>query len=78
MCIEMTSQDELRYDFEADRPIDFDIHYHDGLTVHFPVRHPGIAAQAGRFVSEQDQSYCLMWLNRSLMEASLTYRVIGP
>jgi len=78
MCVEMTSQDELHYDFEADRPIDFDIHYHDGLTLHFPVRHPGIAAQAGRFVSEQDQSYCLMWLNRSLMEASLTYRVIGP
>ena len=34
--------------------------------------------QADRFVSEQDQTYCLMWLNRSLMKASLTYRVTGP
>ncbi len=26
MCFEMTSQDELRYEFQSDRPIDFDIH----------------------------------------------------
>ena len=78
MCFEMTSQDEVQYDFQSDRPIDFDIHYHDGLTIHFPVRLAGIMAQAGSFVPEQDQSYCLMWLNRSLTPASLAYSVAGP
>lgn len=78
LCFEMTEQDELRYDFQSDRPIDFDIHYHDGLTIQFPVRQPGVTVQADRFAAGQDQSYCLMWLNRSLMPASLTYSVAGP
>ena len=78
MCFERTSQDQLRYDFQSDRPLEFDIHYHHGLTVHFPVKLPETAAHADRFVPEKDQSYCPMWLNQSLMRTSLSYRVIGP
>jgi hypothetical protein len=78
ICYKLSPQDEIGYGFEADRPIDFDIHYHDGLTIHVPVSHPGTSARAGKFVPEREQFYCLLWLNRSLETVSLTYRVSGP
>ncbi len=78
LCFEMTAQDELQYDFQSDHPVDFNIHYHDGLTIHFPVKLTGITDHAGQFVPKSDQSYCLMWLNQSLSKTALTYRVVGP
>jgi len=77
LCFEITAQDEVQYDFRSDQPIEFDIHYHDGLRIQFPVKLTGVSAHSGRFVSEEAKSYCLMWLNKNLAETSLTYRVTG-
>ena len=68
----------LRYDFQSDRPIEFDIHYHDGLTIRFPVKMSGVASHEAEFDPDKSQSYCLMWLNSGLEETSLKYRVVGP
>jgi len=78
LCYEMAPQDALTYDFQADRPLDFNIHYHDGLTIRYPVELTGIADDSGRFVAEQERYYCLMWFNQSLTSTSLTYRVGAP
>ncbi|MGF1609703.1 MAG: hypothetical protein ACFCUQ_09930 [Kiloniellales bacterium] len=78
LCFKMTVREELQYDFQSDHPLEFNIHYHDGLTIHYPVRIVETAADSGRFVPEKDQSYCLMWLNRNLARTSLTYRITGP
>jgi len=78
LCYEMAPPDALTYDFQADRPIDFNIHYHDGLTVRYPVQSTGTTADSGRFVAEREQYYCVMWFNQSLTSASLTYRVGAP
>jgi len=77
-CFEMTTQDTLRYDFQSDQPVDFNIHYHDGLTVRFPVQLNRVTAHADEFVADVDQLYCLMWTNQSIKRTSLTYRIIGP
>ncbi len=78
LCYQMTTRDELAYDFQADRPLDFNIHFHDGLTIRYPVDLKGITAGNGRFAPDQDQFYCLMWFNQSLDATSLSYRVSGP
>jgi hypothetical protein len=78
LCFEMSAQDELQYDFQSDRPVDFNIHYHDGLTIRFPVQLNRITVHADEFVTEVDQSYCLMWANQSIKKTSLMYRVTGP
>ncbi len=78
LCFHMTAQEELKYEFRAERPITFDIHYHEGLTIHYPVKMTGVEADSGRFVPDKDQAYCVMWLNQSLVSTSLTYRVSGP
>ena len=77
-CVDLGPQGEIVYDFRADRPITFDIHYHDGLTTRFLVRRSAGDAPATRFVAPLARRYCLMWFNKSLTKASLTYRVIEP
>ena len=78
LCYELASRDEIQYDFQSDRPVEFDIHYHDGLRIRYPVHMSGITVGADRFSAELDQFYCLMWTNQSLMTTSLTYKVVGP
>jgi len=77
LCLELVPGDEIRYDFQSNQPIEFNIHYHDGLRLRFPVKLTA-TAHGGNFVAELNQTYCLMWFNRSLAEASLKYRALGP
>ena len=77
-CIEMTALDEIQYEFQSDRPVEFDIHYHEGLTISVPVRLSQVTEHADRFVADGDRSYCLTWTNQSLTATSVTYRTTGP
>ena len=78
LCIELGAREEVRYDFRSDRPVAFDIHYHDGLRIRFPVKWTGTTAQTKSFVAQVAQTYCLMWFNRNFEKTALTYRVIPP
>ena len=78
VCFEMAALDEIQYDFEADRPVEFDIHYHEGFTIHFVAELSGITANADKLVAEVGRSYCLRWANGSPMRTLLTYQIIGP
>ncbi len=78
LCLELAPRDKIRYDFQSDRPIEFNIHYHDGLRIRFPVKLTGITGHGDNFVAELDQTYCLMWFNRTLTGTSLKYRTVGP
>ncbi len=77
-CVELGRQGAIRYDYRADRAIEFDLHYHDGLTTRILVKRTDRAAPSTRFVAPQARRYCLLWFNKSLTETSLTYRVIEP
>jgi len=77
-CLEMKARDGIKYDFQSDQPIEFNIHYHEGIKIHLPVTLEGVTAHAGEFVAESDQAICLMWHNQSLTRPNLTYRVVGP
>jgi hypothetical protein len=78
VCFEMAALDEIQYDFEADRPVEFDIHYHEGFTIRFVAELNGITVNADKFVAEVGRSYCLRWANENLMRTSLTYQIVGP
>ena len=78
LCLRLAPGDEIRYDFLSGQPIEFNIHYHDGLRIRFPVELNGTSARGKKFVAELDQTYCLMWFNRTLRETSLKYRILGP
>jgi hypothetical protein len=78
LCIPLKRRDGLDVTFRSDLPVEFDIHYHDGLMTRFPLKKVGVTTHSGAFVAEIERPYCLMWFNRNLTKAALTYRVTGP
>ena len=41
----------------------FNIHYHEGKQVVFPLKKDSTAAARGKLAVSSDQSYCWMWKN---------------
>ena len=75
-CYTMASRDRIRYEFETDRPVEFDIHFHDGFTVRYAVKRTTNSIHQTPFVAQKDQRYCLMWFNKGLTSATLKYLVV--
>jgi len=64
-CMQLTTAEQLHYSFTASEELNFNIHYHAGNTVHFPLaEHPASRADTN-FIPDSDQHYCLMWTNAS-------------
>ena len=75
-CYDLARQDGVRYDFESDRPVEFNIHYHDGFTVRHAVKRTARSVRQTPFDAEIARTYCVMWFNKGLAKASLKYRVM--
>ena len=50
--------------YEAAAPLDFNVHYHEGRKVHYPVKHEGVQRAQGQLEAAGPQDYCWMWTNR--------------
>jgi hypothetical protein len=74
-CLSMAPGQALRYEFQSDRALAFNIHYHEGDAVHYPVRHPATAALSGGFEPDERRRrhYCMMWANDGPAPAALRY-----
>ena len=77
-CLDLAAQDEIRYDFRSDQPVEFNIHYHEDMKIQFPVQLSGTTVHADKFVADGDRLYCLMWTNQGLGTSSLTYQLMRP
>ena len=52
LCLDLDAGDRITYAFQSDRPVDFDIHYHDASFVHYPVELKHIVKIERSFVAE--------------------------
>ena len=71
LCGKLTKGQEIDWRFRADRPLDFNIHYHVGERVEFPEKRPAIAAHGARFTVPLDHDYCWMWQNKTGQPAAI-------
>jgi hypothetical protein len=71
-CFPMSTGDLVSYRFSADRPLDFNLHYHEG-GVFYPRRADGIREGEGEFEAPAARTYCLMWANGGSTAATLEY-----
>jgi hypothetical protein len=60
-CVKMASSQFREFDWTADAPVDFNIHWHDGDRVEYGVKIDHHWKGRGRFTAERDQDYCWMW-----------------
>ena len=60
-CIKLESGEAVHYRFRASGDVAFNIHYHRGSEVFYPVRTPSTASAEGDFKAPLADTYCLMW-----------------
>jgi hypothetical protein len=78
LCTALAHGQKIKIEFQSGRPVEYNIHYHDGFVIRFPVKLTGVTSHADQFAAESSRVYCLMWFNRNLEATSLRYRVAGP
>jgi hypothetical protein len=75
VCGKLAQGTRVRWAFDADRPLEFNIHYHVGKDVVYPTQHDAVAKTSGELAAPLDQDYCWMWTNKSAGEAKLGVRL---
>ena len=75
LCGPLVQGQAVRWRFESAGPLDFNIHYHVGEDVRFPVQHKARANANGTLTVALDQGYCWMWTNRARQPRSLRVRL---
>jgi hypothetical protein len=75
LCGKLRREAVVEWRFDADAPLDFNVHYHVGREAVYPVRMAGAGSGSEKFVAPKDQTYCWMWQNTlahpAAMRASL-------
>lgn len=64
-CLKLEAGDLIRYRYTATAEVDFNIHYHRGNDVLYPVKSTSSRAADARFAAPHADTYCLMWERRS-------------
>lgn len=80
-CVELKPGDRLDYTFDSNKPVDFNIHYHEGNAVAMPVVREKSRGDAGVFAPPLAHHYCLMWeagAAGALLDYRMRLRPAGP
>jgi hypothetical protein len=76
-CFKLPAGGAVGYAFEATAPVDFNIHFHRGKDVEYPVKRDAIRQADDRFTAASAEEYCLMWTNATAQPITLKGR-LGP
>ena len=60
-CARMEAGESRRWHWKSDAPVDFNIHYHRGNDVFFPVKRDAMRGDGGTFTARTGEDYCWMW-----------------
>ena len=63
-CVRLEAGEKRAYYWKADAPVDFNIHYHHGGDVSYPVKRDAMRGDGGAFVAKSGEDYCWMWTAR--------------
>ena len=64
-CLSLSPPQKLQYSFGTDKAVDFNIHYHKGDMVYYPVREKKTTSNEGLYTPPSRENYCMAWENRS-------------
>jgi hypothetical protein len=62
-CFELRDGQAIGYAFESTAPVDFNIHFHRGNHVGYPVKRDQVQRAEDRFAAPSTEEFCLMWTN---------------
>jgi hypothetical protein len=61
ICLRLEAGQKRSYEWSADAAVDFNIHYHRGDDVSYPVKRDATRAEKGTFTAKTGEDYCWMW-----------------
>jgi hypothetical protein len=73
-CLRLGPGDRVEFRFDSTEPVDFNVHYHEGKSVVMPLVREKSRGDAGIYVAQIAQDYCLMW-EAGTPGAVIDYRV---
>ena len=63
VCGPLSKGQTVAWSFKADRPMNFNLHYHVGKQVVYPAKQDAAAEAQGELEATLAQDYCWMWTN---------------
>ena len=63
-CMKLQKDETRRFEWSANAAVDFNIHYHEGSEVFYPLKRDGVTKDKGTFKAKIAQDYCWMWTAR--------------
>jgi hypothetical protein len=60
-CARIEAGQSRRWHWKSSAPVDFNIHYHRGDDVFYPVKRDGMRGDGGTFTAKTGEDYCWMW-----------------
>ena len=72
LCGPLEPGQTIHWSFKADRPLNFNIHYHVDKDVKYPQKQDQVGSLEGVLAIDAKQDYCWMWVNKSTAAAALT------
>lgn len=78
LCKRIRPDQKFVYSFESSGPVNFNVHYHRGKEVSYPVSEEKISTSKGYYSPKKEKIFCLMWTNPQPESVNLSfkYRVI--
>ena len=65
VCGKLAQGQSIAWSFKGDRPMNFNIHYHEGKQVVFPAKQDAAVDAQGKLDVSLSQDYCWMWTNKA-------------
>ncbi len=72
VCGPLAKGQSVVWSFTSDLPTNFNIHYHAGEQVVFPVRQDAAVEAQGKLNVSLSQDYCWMWTNKGSLPSKLS------
>lgn len=72
LCGKLAKGQKVSWSFKSDEPLNFNIHFHEGERVTYPVKQTGVTAAEAVLEVSQQQEYCWMWSNKGKDQTTLT------
>ena len=70
ICGKVSAGEAVRWSFNADALLDFNIHYHVGKDVVFPAKRAQVSGGQDVLKASVAQDYCWMWTNKTASSES--------
>jgi len=64
-CRNLATDERVRYRFEASAAVPFNVHFHRGGTVEYPVKIDKTSDVASIFTASSADDFCWMWTNET-------------